>query len=95
MPVAFVGQDPVDTDDGTGGGDGTGDGGTGSGGGPGSGGSCGGGPVGTDPTATDGGSLASTGATVLGIAASAVLLTATGWVLHRRARVKYRAESAG
>ncbi|MEI5520233.1 immunoglobulin I-set domain protein [Streptomyces brasiliscabiei] len=95
VPVAFVGQDPVDTDDGggdtttTGGGDT--DGGTstsgGSGGGSTSAGSSSSGTsTGGTTTTGGGGSLASTGMTVLGVAASAAALTVTGWLLHRRAR---------
>ncbi|MDC0766392.1 hypothetical protein [Streptomyces sp. HD] len=87
VPVSFVGQDPVDTDDGTG------TGGTGSDGGSGSG-TTGGGTGGTDPastggsggTGTGGGSLASTGVTVLSVAALAAALLATGWVAYRRGR---------
>ncbi|MCC9707622.1 hypothetical protein E4N62_21445 [Streptomyces sp. MNU76] len=89
VPVAFVGQDPVDTDDGGDTDDGTSTGGT-------SGGSSASGSTGTNgttgasggtgSTTTDGGgSLASTGLTVLGVAASAAALTVTGWILHRRA----------
>ncbi|MGW0707459.1 immunoglobulin I-set domain protein [Streptomyces sp. NPDC002643] len=97
VPVAFVGQDPVDTDDE---GDGDSDGGTsssgsttgstsGTGGSSGSTGSTGGGS-----TTGDDGSLASTGMTVLGIAASAAALTVTGWLLHRRARRMGRGTTA-
>ncbi|MEU1180505.1 immunoglobulin I-set domain protein [Streptomyces sp. NPDC005820] len=88
-PVAFVGQDPVDTDDGgTGGGsDGGGTtttGGTTSGG-TGTGGSTGG--SGTTTTGSpSGGSLAATGATVGTAAGLALLLTAAGWYVRRRAR---------
>ncbi|UUU20074.1 immunoglobulin domain-containing protein [Streptomyces sp. DSM 40750] len=88
VPVAFVGQDPVDTDDG----DGDSDGGTSTGGSSGSGstssGSSTSGSTGSTGGSTTGddGSLASTGLTVLGVAASAVALTVTGWILHRRAR---------
>ncbi|MFF9775956.1 immunoglobulin I-set domain protein [Streptomyces sp. NPDC013978] len=92
VPVAFVGQDPVDTDDG--GGDTGGDTSTGgdSGGGSTSGstgttGATGAsGSTGGTTTTGGGGSLASTGLTVLGAAASAAALTVTGWILHRRAR---------
>ncbi|QFQ95454.1 immunoglobulin I-set domain protein [Streptomyces phaeolivaceus] len=92
VPVAFVGQDPVDTDDG--GGDTTTTGGTttsgGSSGGSTSGGSTSSGTSGSSTSGTTttggGGSLASTGMTVLGVAASAAALTVTGWLLHRRAR---------
>ncbi|GEC05312.1 hypothetical protein SSP24_29670 [Streptomyces spinoverrucosus] len=92
VPVSFVGQDPVDTDDDTGD-----TGGNGSGGGASSGGTSGGGTTGgtgtgsstggTGTTTTSGGgSLASTGTTVGIAAALAALLTATGWYVHRRAR---------
>ncbi|MBG0857438.1 immunoglobulin I-set domain protein [Streptomyces spinoverrucosus] len=85
VPVSFVGQDPVDTDDGTG--DGGGTGGTDSGGGASGGSTTGGtGTGGTGTTTTSGGSLASTGTTVGTAAALAALLTATGWYVHRRAR---------
>ncbi|WP_435280556.1 immunoglobulin I-set domain protein [Streptomyces koelreuteriae] len=95
VPVAFVGQDPVDTDDGNGGGSGGGTGG-GSGGGAGGGGTDGGtgttggsggagGGTGTSAAGSSG-SLASTGVTVLTVAALAAALAATGWVVHRRAR---------
>ncbi|WP_328507865.1 immunoglobulin domain-containing protein [Streptomyces sp. NBC_00391] len=87
VPVAFVGQDPVDTDDGDGGSDSGGD----TGGGTSTGGSTSGGSgttggTGGSTTTGDDGSLASTGLTVLGVAASAAALTVTGWILHRRAR---------
>ncbi|WP_200302043.1 immunoglobulin I-set domain protein [Streptomyces adelaidensis] len=89
VPVAFVGQDPVDTDDGAG----DSDGGTSTGGSSSSGStsgasstSGGAGSTGGTTTTGDGGSLASTGLTVLGVAASAAALTLTGWILHRRAR---------
>lgn len=89
VPVAFVGQDPVDTDDGGG----HTDGGTSNGGGTSGGSSSGGtgttgasGSTGATTTTGGGGSLASTGLTVLGAAASAAALTVTGWILHRRAR---------
>lgn len=84
VPVAFVGQDPVDTDDDTGD-----DGGTSTGGGSDGGsttGTSGSGGMGGSSTTGGGGSLASTGLTVLGVAASAAALTATGWYLHRRGR---------
>ncbi|MFJ5263223.1 immunoglobulin I-set domain protein [Streptomyces sp. NPDC088387] len=92
VPVAFVGQDPVDTDPGSG----DNSGGTSTGGGSGTGGSSTGGSTaggsasgagGTTGTAAgSGGSLASTGATVGTAAGLAALLTAAGWVVHRRAR---------
>ncbi|MFC4503323.1 MULTISPECIES: immunoglobulin I-set domain protein [Streptomyces] len=87
VPVGFVGQDPVDTDDDgadTGGsttGGGSASGGTGTGSGSGTGGS------GTTTTgSTPGGSLASTGAAVGTAAGLALLLTAAGWYVRRRAR---------
>ncbi|WP_149822970.1 immunoglobulin domain-containing protein [Streptomyces tailanensis] len=89
VPVAFVGQDPVDTDDEGDGDDGgsssggTTSGSTSTGGSSSTGGS---GSTGGGTTTGDGGSLASTGMTVLGVAASAAALTVTGWILHRRAR---------
>ncbi|GGZ41192.1 immunoglobulin domain-containing protein [Streptomyces poonensis] len=88
VPVSFVGQDPVDTDDETGGTDGGGTGGTGgtdgdSGGTSGTGGT-GGSTGGTGTTA--GGSLASTGTAVLTLASVAALLTAAGWLAYRRSR---------
>ncbi|MGX1561201.1 immunoglobulin I-set domain protein [Streptomyces sp. NPDC055506] len=89
VPVAFVGQDPVDTDGGNGGGTGGGtggggtDGGTGTTGGTGSGSGSGGGTGAS--AAGSSGSLASTGVTVLTVAALAAALTATGWYVHRRA----------
>ncbi|MER5193236.1 immunoglobulin I-set domain protein [Streptomyces sp. NPDC002755] len=98
VPVAFVGQDPVDTDDGTttGGTTGGADGGSTSGtsggttSGSGTGGTGGtGGTSGTGTSATgstSGGSLAATGATVGTAAGLALLLTAAGWYVHRRAR---------
>ncbi|MFE7841716.1 immunoglobulin I-set domain protein [Streptomyces sp. NPDC057474] len=95
VPVAFVGQDPVDTDDGDGGSDSGGDtdGGTSTGGSSSSGSTSGGSGTagnssgtGGSTTTGGGGSLASTGLTVLGVAASAAALTVTGWLLHRRAR---------
>ncbi|MCL8017321.1 immunoglobulin domain-containing protein [Streptomyces sp. AS02] len=86
VPVSFVGQDPVDTDDGTGGTGGNGDtaGTGGSTGGTGTGSTTGG--SGGTGTSTAGGSLASTGVTVLSVAAIAVALLATGWVAYRRGR---------
>jgi hypothetical protein len=102
VPVSFVGQDPVDTDDGTGGGTGGGDtggsggtggsestGGTGGTGGTGDGtggGTASGSTTGGTGTATADGSLASTGATVASAAAIAAALVAAGWVVHRRGR---------
>lgn len=89
VPVAFVGQDPVDTDPGTGDSDDSGSGGTGgsgttTGGGSGTTGTTTGG---TGSTAGDtGGSLASTGVTVLSVAALAAALTGAGWVAYRRGR---------
>ncbi|MET8830955.1 immunoglobulin domain-containing protein [Streptomyces sp. NPDC004610] len=102
VPVAFTGQDPVDTDPGDGGDTGGGDTGGGSTGGT-SGGSTGGTSGGTGSTGTTGstsggttttggGSLASTGATIGTAAALAALLTATGWYVHRRARARTTAE---
>ncbi|WP_031475740.1 immunoglobulin domain-containing protein [Streptomyces bicolor] len=89
VPVSFVGQDPVDTDDDTGGTGGTGgNGGTGTTGGSTGGsdtGSTTGGSGGTG-TSTAGGSLASTGVTVLSVAALAAALLATGWVVYRKGR---------
>ncbi|GAA3783621.1 immunoglobulin I-set domain protein [Streptomyces phyllanthi] len=81
VPVSFVGQAPVDTDDGDGGTGGGDSGGTtgGSGSTPGSGGTSG-------TTVTGGGSLASTGVTVLTLATVAALLTAAGWFAYRRGR---------
>ncbi|WP_217185711.1 immunoglobulin I-set domain protein [Streptomyces sp. AC495_CC817] len=88
VPVAFVGQDPVDTDDGNPNGGASGGGSTsastGTTGTPGSTGASG--STGGTTTAGGGGSLASTGLTVLGVAASAAALTVTGLILHRRAR---------
>lgn len=87
VPVGFVGQDPVDTDDDTSD--------TGENGGSGTtttGGSTGGtsatttGGSGSTGTSTAGGSLASTGVTVLSVAALAAALLATGWVAYRRGR---------
>jgi hypothetical protein len=94
VPVAFVGQDPVDTDDGAGSSGGT-DGGTDGGATGGTSGTTGGGSAsgtagatgGTSTTTTSGGgSLAATGATIGTAAGTALLLTAVGWYLHRRAR---------
>lgn len=102
VPVAFVGQDPVDTDDGDGGSDsgtststggGSSSGSTSSGGGSTSG-TAGGSSTGGTTTTGGGGSLASTGLTVLGVAASAAALTVTGWILHRRARAAARGTAA-
>ncbi|TQE33949.1 immunoglobulin I-set domain protein [Streptomyces ipomoeae] len=97
VPVSFVGQDPVDTDDE---GDGGSDGGTSTGGSSNSGSTTGssgtggsGGSTGGSTTGDDG-SLASTGLTVLGVAASAAALTITGWILHRRARGMGRGTTA-
>ncbi|MFJ8104681.1 immunoglobulin I-set domain protein [Streptomyces sp. NPDC096132] len=88
VPVGFVGQDPVGTDDDgdTGGGDGGTTG--GSTGGTTSGSTSGGttGTTTTGSTSTSGGSLASTGATVGTAAGLALLLTAAGWYTRRRAR---------
>ncbi|MGW0820293.1 immunoglobulin I-set domain protein [Streptomyces sp. NPDC002845] len=97
VPVAFVGQDPVDTDDGDGGSNGGSSGGAGGGssGGSSSGGSDGGttttgggsgtgGTGGTGATGGTDGSLASTGVTVLSLAAVAALLAAAGVVAYRR-----------
>ncbi|GAB7108317.1 hypothetical protein JCM4814A_66310 [Streptomyces phaeofaciens JCM 4814] len=93
VPVAFVGQDPVDTDDDgdTGGTDGGTDGGTTTGGS--TSGSTSGSASGTSGSATGGtgttttgpGSLAATGATVGTAAGLALLLTAAGWYVRRRA----------
>ncbi|MPY59193.1 immunoglobulin I-set domain protein [Streptomyces spongiae] len=80
VPVSFVGQDPVDTDDGsgdTGGGD--------TGGTTGGSGSTSGSGSASDPTTT-GGSLATTGVTVLTLASVAALLTAAGWFAYWRGR---------
>lgn len=90
VPVSFVGQDPVDTDDdtggtgGNGGSAGTGTTGGSTGGGTGTGSTTGG--SGDTGTSTAGGSLASTGVTVLSVAALAAALLATGWVAYRRGR---------
>ncbi|MFI6012367.1 immunoglobulin I-set domain protein [Streptomyces sp. NPDC051243] len=88
VPVSFVGQDPVDTDDDTGGTGGNGGSGTGTTGGSTGGtdtGSTTGGSGGTG-TSTAGGGLATTGVTVLSVAALAAALLATGWVAYRRGR---------
>lgn len=91
VPVAFVGQDPVDTDDDTttGGTDGGSTSGT-SGGttsGSGTGGTAATGGTGASATGTaSGGSLAATGATVGTVVSLALLLTAVSWYVHRRAR---------
>jgi LPXTG-motif cell wall-anchored protein len=84
VPVAFVGQEPVDTDDETGGG------GTDGGGGADSGATANGG--GADGT---GGGLASTGAQVLTIAGLAAGLLAAGWMVYRRGRSARSAAAAG
>lgn len=92
VPVSFVGQDPVDTDDdGTDTPDdsdsGTGDGDTGSttgGTGTSTAGSTGG--TGTSATGSTSGSLAATGVTVLSVAALAAALMGAGWVAYRRGR---------
>ncbi|WP_319637749.1 MULTISPECIES: hypothetical protein [Streptomyces] len=90
VPVSFVGQPPVDTDDGTGaedGGTSGSTGGTADDGGTGGdteggtdGGTDGAGPSTTAPS----GSLAATGVTVLGVAAVAALLIAAGWLVRSR-----------
>ncbi|WP_320778595.1 immunoglobulin I-set domain protein [Streptomyces sp. CRN 30] len=100
VPVAFAGQDPVETDPDDGGGAG----GTGSTGGSGTTGGSGGSDTGSTGTgggtgatggsssggsgtsALGGGSLASTGVTVLSVAAFAAALVATGWIAYRRSR---------
>ncbi|MGC9539400.1 immunoglobulin I-set domain protein [Streptomyces sp. UG1] len=92
VPVAFVGQDQVDTDDdsgngGTGGdGSGTTGGGTGSTGGTGTDSTTGGSGGTATSAAGGGGSLASTGVTVLSVAALAALLLAAGWAAYRKGR---------
>ncbi|NNN36591.1 immunoglobulin I-set domain protein [Streptomyces sp. S3(2020)] len=90
VPVAFVGQDPVDTDDETGTDDGTAtpDASASASAGSGSGGTTGGTGTGTSTTGstTTGGSLASTGVTVLSVAVLAAALTGAGWVAYRRGR---------
>ncbi|MEU1510650.1 immunoglobulin I-set domain protein [Streptomyces sp. NPDC005811] len=79
VPVAFVGQDPVATDDGT-----TDSGGTTTSGGTGTSGTSG--DSGTTTTGSaSGGSLAATGVTVGTVAGLALLLTAAGWYVCRRA----------
>ncbi|MFE6938411.1 immunoglobulin I-set domain protein [Streptomyces chartreusis] len=89
VPVRFVGQNPVDTDDGDGDG---GSGGTGGDGGSGTsttGGGTGGwtaSSTGGTGTSAAGGSLASTGVTVLSVAALAAALLAAGWVAYRKGR---------
>ncbi|MFI9760626.1 immunoglobulin I-set domain protein [Streptomyces sp. NPDC051963] len=83
VPVSFVGQAPVDTDDGTGTGGSDSTGGTSGTGGTGSSGTSG---SGSTPTTSDGGSLASTGVTVLSIAALAATLLGAGWLTYRRGR---------
>ncbi|MFD7131733.1 immunoglobulin I-set domain protein [Streptomyces sp. NPDC059894] len=99
VPVAFVGQDPVDTDDDTStGGTSAGTSAGTSGGSSGATGSTSGGTAasggtgttgGTAATAATGGSLASTGATIGTAAAAAALLTTAGWYLRRRARAPH------
>ncbi|CAM5414313.1 immunoglobulin domain-containing protein [Streptomyces aurantiogriseus] len=86
VPVSFVGQDPVDTDDDGGTSGGTTGGSTSgtTGGTSTTGGTTGGSTMGG--TSTTGGSLASTGATIGTAAGAALLLTAGGWYVHRRAR---------
>ncbi|GHG87467.1 immunoglobulin domain-containing protein [Streptomyces lanatus] len=82
VPVSFVGQDPVDTDDGDGGGSGDAGGGdTGSGAGTDT-----AGGTGTAASPAGGGSLASTGVTVFSVAAIAALLLAAGWTAYRKGR---------
>ncbi|MFE5887924.1 immunoglobulin I-set domain protein [Streptomyces sp. NPDC056462] len=90
VPVGFVGQAPVDTDDDTGGtggnsGSGTSTTGGSTGGGTGTTSTTGGGSGGTG-TSTAGGSLASTGVSVLSVAALAAALLAAGWGACRRGR---------
>ncbi|MGF0169156.1 immunoglobulin I-set domain protein [Streptomyces sp. Marseille-Q5077] len=90
VPVGFVGQDPVDTDDDTGGTGGNGGSGTSTtdgstGGGTGTTSTTGGGSGGTG-TSTAGGSLASTGVSVLFVAALAAALLAAGWAACRKGR---------
>ncbi|MGW0943385.1 immunoglobulin I-set domain protein [Streptomyces sp. NPDC002623] len=91
VPVAFVGQDPVDTDDDggdTGGTDGGSTSGTtgGSTSGSTSGSTTASGGTGGTTAGSSAGSLASTGATVGTAAGLALLLTAAGWYVHRRAK---------
>ncbi|MET8024258.1 immunoglobulin I-set domain protein [Streptomyces avermitilis] len=86
VPVSFVGQDPVDTDDETGGTGGTG-GGTGTTGGTGDSGSAsasGGSGTSTSTAGASAGSLASTGVAALTLASLAALLTVAGWFTYRR-----------
>ncbi|WP_328439591.1 immunoglobulin domain-containing protein [Streptomyces sp. NBC_00444] len=84
VPVSFVGQDPVDTDDGDTGGTGsTGGSGSASGGTTTTGGT---GSTGGTATSPSGGSLASTGVTVLAVAALAAGLLGAGWMAYRRGR---------
>ncbi|WP_369274369.1 hypothetical protein AB5J55_34580 [Streptomyces sp. R11] len=90
VPVGFVGQDPVDTDDDTGGTGGNGGSGTSTTGGS-AGGSTGtasttGGGSGGTGTSAAGGSLASTGGTVLSVAALAAALLAAGRAAYRKGR---------
>ncbi|MDF3147903.1 immunoglobulin domain-containing protein, partial [Streptomyces sp. T21Q-yed] len=82
VPVSFVGQDPVDTDD-DGGSGGTGTTGGGTGGTDSA--STTGGSDGTG-TSTAGGSLASTGVTVLSVGALAAMLLVAGWAAYRKGR---------
>ncbi|MBZ9643630.1 hypothetical protein [Streptomyces sp. PSKA30] len=93
VPVSFVGQDPVDTDDDTGDPDDTGSDGDTPGGGSSTGGTGTSFPSGTGTTTTSGGSLASTGVTAGTAAGLAALLTATGWYVHRRARTRALADA--
>ncbi|KUO05974.1 immunoglobulin I-set domain protein [Streptomyces caeruleatus] len=87
VPVSFVGQALVDTDDdsGTGGTAGNGGSGTGTtGGGTGDSGAAS--STGGTGTSTAGGSLASTGVTVLSVAAVSAMLLAAGWAAYRKGR---------
>ncbi|MET9970051.1 immunoglobulin domain-containing protein [Streptomyces sp. NPDC006356] len=82
VPVSFVGQDQVDTDDdsatgGTGGASGNGGSGTGT---------TSGGSSDSGTASPTGGSLASTGVTVLSVAALAAMLLAAGWAAYRKGR---------
>ncbi|MEV0636598.1 immunoglobulin domain-containing protein [Streptomyces sp. NPDC050619] len=87
VPVSFVGQDPVDTDEGNGDtGGGSGSAGTSGGGTSGSTSGSATGGSGGSGTSTAGDSLASTGVTVLSVAALAVVLLGAGWVAYRRGR---------
>ncbi|MCX5332719.1 immunoglobulin I-set domain protein [Streptomyces sp. NBC_00140] len=88
VPVSFVGQDPVDTDPGTDTPDDSDSGGSGSAGTTGGTGTAttGGSTGGTAAIGSTGGSLASTGVTVLSVAALAAALTGAGWVAYRRGR---------